>query len=156
MQYQEVVDIQEALWRNNMLEKENVHNASQFLATNPQPLPRTSEMIHNPLSIISYEVPALVNNEVSHKPLVGTKKQLLTSYETNEVMVSFAASNQQSELAFHEMMKCKMEAEKEKAAIEKCCFLMFLIEKKLAVQSAMKSSNSSKILEPFVFFSFFI
>jgi len=28
------------------------------------------------------------------------------------------------------MMKCKMEAEKEKAAIEKRRFLMFLIEKK--------------------------
>jgi len=27
-------------------------------------------------------------------------------------------------------MKCKMEAEKEKAAIEKYCFLMFLFEKK--------------------------
>jgi hypothetical protein len=38
--------------------------------------------------------------------------------------------NQSSELAFQEMMKCKMEAEKEKAAIEKRRFLMFLIEKK--------------------------
>jgi len=38
----------------------------------------------------------------------------LTSYNKNEVMVSFASSNQQSELAFQEM-----EAEKEKAATEK-------------------------------------
>jgi hypothetical protein len=45
-------------------------------------------------------------------------------------MISFATANQSSELAFQEMMKCKMEAEKEKAAIEKRRFLMFLIEKK--------------------------
>jgi hypothetical protein len=45
-------------------------------------------------------------------------------------MVLFAGSNQQSELAFQEMMKCKMEVEKEKAAIEKPHILMFLIEKK--------------------------
>jgi len=51
-------------------------------------------------------------------------------YDTNEVMVLFAGSNQQSELAFQEMMKCKMEVEKEKAAIEKPHILMFLIEKK--------------------------
>jgi hypothetical protein len=46
------------------------------------------------------------------------------------VMISFATANQSSELAFQEMMKCKMEAEKEKAAIEKRRFLMFLVEKK--------------------------
>jgi protein required for attachment to host cells len=45
-------------------------------------------------------------------------------------MVLFAALNQSSELAFQEMMKCNMEAEKEKAAIEKHRFLMFLLEKK--------------------------
>jgi hypothetical protein len=45
-------------------------------------------------------------------------------------MISFATANQSSELAFQEMMKCKMEAEKEKAAIEKRHFLMFLIKKK--------------------------
>jgi len=129
VKYQVVVDIQEALQCDNMLEKENIHNASQFLAPNPQPLPCTSETICNPLSAISHEVPALVNNEVSPKPLVGTKKQHLTLYDTNEVMVLFAASNQQSELSFQEM-KCKTEAEKEKGAIEKFHFLMFLIEKK--------------------------
>jgi hypothetical protein len=96
-------------------------------------LPRTSDTIHNPLSAISNEAPALVNNEVSPKPLVGTKKQRLMLYDTNKVMVSFAASNQQSKFAFQEMMKCKMEAEKEKAAIEKNCFLMFLIKKKASI-----------------------
>jgi hypothetical protein len=60
-------------------------------------------------------------------------------------MISFATANQSSELAFQEMMKCKMEAEKEKAAIEKRRFLMFLIKKKPAEQSAMKSLNSSRI-----------
>jgi hypothetical protein len=40
-----------------------------------------------------------------------------------------------------------METEKEKAAIEKRHFLMFLIEKRLALQTAMKSSNSSKTCE---------
>ncbi len=58
------------------------------------------------------------------------KKQHLTSYDTNEVMVSFAASNQESELAFQELIKSKLEMEKEKATIEKQQFLMFLIEKK--------------------------
>jgi hypothetical protein len=82
------------------------------------------------LSAISNEAPALVNDEVSPKPPIGTKKQRLTSYDTNEVMISFAIANQSSELAFQEMMKCKMEAEKEKAAIEKRHFLMFLIKKK--------------------------
>jgi hypothetical protein len=130
VEYQEVVDIQEALQHDNMLEKENIHNASHFLAPNPQPLPRTSETIHNPLSSISNEAPALVNDEMSPKPLIGTKKQCLTLFDTNEVMVSFAASNQQFELTFQEMMKCKMEAEKEKATIEKCRFLVFLIDKK--------------------------
>jgi hypothetical protein len=78
------------------------------------------------LSAISNTVPALVN-EVSPK-LVGTKKQRLTSYDTNEVMVSFAASNQESELAFQELMKSNIEMEKEKATMEKRRFLMFLIE----------------------------
>jgi hypothetical protein len=34
-------------------------------------------------------------------------------------MVSFAALNQESELAFQELMKSKLETEKEKATIEK-------------------------------------
>jgi hypothetical protein len=100
------------------------------LALNPQPLPRSVAVTRHPLSAISNEAPALVNDEVSPKPPNGTKKQRLTSYDTNEVMISFATANQSSELAFQEMMKCKMEAEKEKAAIEKHHFLMFLIEKK--------------------------
>jgi len=44
VEYQEVVDIQEALRCNNMLEKENIHNASQFLA--PFPAPVTPFIIH--------------------------------------------------------------------------------------------------------------
>jgi hypothetical protein len=41
---------------------------------NPQPLSRTSETIHNPLSTISNEAPALVNDKVSPKPLIETEK----------------------------------------------------------------------------------
>jgi hypothetical protein len=130
VEYQEALDIQEAIKHDNLLDKENIANALQFLAPNPQPLPRSVAITHHPLSTISNEAPELVNNDVFPKPLIGTKKQQLTSYDTNEVMISFATANQSSELAFQEMMKCKMEAEKEKAAIEKHCFLMFLIEKK--------------------------
>jgi hypothetical protein len=85
-------------------------------------------------------------NEVSPK-LVGTKKQSLSSYDTNEVMVSFASSSKESEHAFQELLKSKPEMEKEKAAIEKRRFLMFLIKKRLVVQLAVKSMNSSKIFE---------
>jgi hypothetical protein len=73
MEYQEALDIQEAIRCNNLLDKENVHNASQFLAPNPQPLPCSVAVTHHPLSTISNEAPALVNGEVSPKPLVGTK-----------------------------------------------------------------------------------
>ncbi len=97
--------------------------------------------INNPLSAISNEGSVLVN-EVSPKP-VGTKKQRLSSYDTNEVMVSFAALNQESELAFQELMKSKLEMEKEKATIEKQRFLMFLIEKKAS------GANSSEEFELF-------
>ncbi len=76
-------------------------------------------------------MPELVS-ELSPK-LVGTKKQCLMSYDTNAVMVSFNTSNQQSELAFQEFMRSKLETEKEKAAIEKLLFLMLFIEKKLVV-----------------------
>jgi hypothetical protein len=130
VEYQEALDIQEAIKRDNLLDKENVTNASHFLAPNPQPLPRSVAVTRHPLSAISNEAPALVNDEVSPKPPIETKKQRLTSYDTNEVMISFATANQSPELAFQETMKCKMEAEKEKAAIEKHRFLMFLIEKK--------------------------
>jgi hypothetical protein len=44
-------------------------------------------------------------------------------------MVSFAATNQQSELAFQEFTKSKMKAEKEKTATERHHYLMFLIKK---------------------------
>ena len=119
VEYQEALEIQEAIRCNSLLDKENVHNASQFLAPNPQPLPHSGTLTHNPLSTISNEAPALVNDEMSPKPLIGTKKQCLTLFDTNEVMVSFAASNQQSENAFQDYMWSKMETEKEKAAIEK-------------------------------------
>jgi hypothetical protein len=108
VEYQEALDIQEAIKLDNLLDKENVHNASQFLAPNPQPLLCSAAITCHPLSAISNEAPALFNDEVSIKPPVGTKKQCLTSYDTNEVMVSSAASNQSSELAFQEMMKCKI------------------------------------------------
>ena len=97
------LDIQEAIKRDNLLDKENVANASQFLAPNPQPLPGSVAVTRHPLSAISNE--ALVNDEVSPKPPIGTKKQRLTSYDTNEVMISFATVNKSSELAFQEMMK---------------------------------------------------
>jgi hypothetical protein len=42
-------------------------------------------------------------------------------------------------------MKSKLEKEKEKAAIKKHQYLMFLIEKTVVVQLAVKSLNSSKI-----------
>jgi hypothetical protein len=127
MEYQEAVDIQEAIRCNNLLDKENINNASQFSAPNPQPLLHTSDVTHNPLRAISNKVPALVN-KLTPKP-VDTKNQCLTSYDTNEIMVSFATSNQQSELAFQEYMRSKMETDKEKAAIKRYPFLMFLIEK---------------------------
>ena len=74
VEYQEALDIQEAIRCNSLLDKENVHNASQFLAPNPQPLPHSGTLTHNPLSTISNEAPALVNDTVSPKPPVGTGK----------------------------------------------------------------------------------
>jgi hypothetical protein len=114
---------------NNPDEHEDLLELDQIFK-NPQPLTRTSDAIHNPLSAISNEAPALVNDKVSPNLLLGQKINVLPSYDTNELMVSFTTSNQSSEPAFQEVMKCKMEAEKEKAAIEKYCFLMFLFEKK--------------------------
>jgi hypothetical protein len=71
---QETIDIQEVSRYGNLLEKENINIASQCLAPNPQSLPRSGNGTHNPLSAISREVPALVN-EVSPK-FVGTKKTM--------------------------------------------------------------------------------
>jgi hypothetical protein len=48
-----------------------------------------------------------------------------------------------------------METEKEKAAIENYRFLMFLMKKRLALQSAKKSLNSSKTHEKCLFFPLF-
>jgi hypothetical protein len=39
------------------------------------------------------------------------KRQRLTLYDTNAVMVSFAAMNKESEGAFQDFMKTKMEVE---------------------------------------------
>jgi hypothetical protein len=74
MEYQEALDIQEAIQCNNLPEKEKVNNASQFLAPNPPPLPRASAVTQHPLSTISNEAPALVN-EVSHK-CIGTENNI--------------------------------------------------------------------------------
>jgi hypothetical protein len=128
VEYQEAIDIQEALKRDNLQDKENVNNASQFLAFHPQPLPRSSDVTRNPLSSLSNEVPSLVS-DISPKPAT-TKKQRLTSYDTNDIMVNFASVNKDSELAFQELLKAKIETEKDKAASEKRRYMMFLIEKK--------------------------
>jgi hypothetical protein len=117
IEYQEAVDAQEAYRCDNLLEKENVNNASQFLAPHPQPLPRSADISCNPLSSLSNEVPSLVT-EISPK-VIGTKKQRLMTYDMNDVMVSFAAVNKESEVAFQDFMRTKMEVEKDKVASEK-------------------------------------
>ena len=48
-------------------------------------------------------------------------------------MVNFASMNQDSEIAFQELMKTKMGLQKDKAASKKRRYLMFLIEKKASV-----------------------
>ncbi len=128
IEHQEAVDVQEALKRDNAQDKENVDNASQFLAPHPRPLPRSADVTRNPLSSLSNEVPSLIS-ETSLKPTT-TKKQRLTSYDTNDIMMNFASLNKDSELAFQDLLKTKMEVEKDKAASEKRRYIMFLIEKK--------------------------
>ncbi len=59
-----------------------------------------------------------------------TKKQWLSSYDMNDVMISLASVNKDSEIAFQDLMRTKMEAEKDKVASKNCHCLMFLIEKK--------------------------
>jgi hypothetical protein len=51
------VEYQEAIKHNNLLDKENIHNASQFLVPNPQPLACSGAATCHPLSAISNEVP---------------------------------------------------------------------------------------------------
>ncbi len=80
------------------------------------------------MSSLTNEVPSLVT-DISPKP-TGTKKQRLTSYDTNDAMVSFAAINKESEVAFQDLMRTKMEVERDKVASEKRHYMMFLIEKK--------------------------
>ena len=58
VEYQEVVDIQEALRCDNLLEKENIQNATNFLAPTPQPLPRSVAVTRHPLNALSNEAPA--------------------------------------------------------------------------------------------------
>ncbi len=45
-------------------------------------------------------------------------------------MISFASVNKDSEIALQDLMKTKMEVEKDKVASKKRHYLMFLIEKK--------------------------
>ncbi len=59
-------------------------------------------------------------------------------------MVLFATTNQLSEVAHQDYMRSRLKSEKEKAAIEKQCFLMFLIEKKAS------SAISNKEFELFI------
>jgi hypothetical protein len=156
VEYQEALDIQEAIKLDNLLDKENVHNASQFLAPNPQPLLCSAAITCHPLSAISNEAPALFNDEVSIKPPVGTKKQCLTSYDTNEVMVLFAALNQSSELAFRRWWNARWKQKKRKQPLRSVASLCFSLKRKPAVQSAMKSSNCSRIPEmEFIIIHFF-
>ncbi len=96
IEYQKAVDAQDALKHDNLLEKENVNNISQFLAPHPQPLPCSADISHNPLSSLTNEVPLLVS-EILPKPTM-TKKQHLTSYDTNDVMINFAAVNKESKV----------------------------------------------------------
>jgi hypothetical protein len=146
----EAVDIQEMIRRNNLLEKDNVSNASQFLKPNHPPLPRTSAVTQNPLSAIYNEAPALVN-KVSPK-LIGTKKQCLSSY-TNEVMVSFTLSSKELELAFQELMKSKLKTDKEKIAIEKELMKSKLeMEKEKAAIEIKKKVSSAISSEEFKLF----
>jgi len=70
VEYQEALDIQEAIKHDNLLDKENVANVLQFLAPKTLPLPR------HPLSAISNEAPALANDEASPKPPIGTKNNV--------------------------------------------------------------------------------
>jgi hypothetical protein len=126
VEYQEAFDLQEALKHDNLLEKENINVASQFLAHHPQPLPHSTDTC-NPLSSLSNEIPSLVS-KISPKPTT-MKKQRLTSYDTNNVMINFAAVNKDSGIAFQNLMKTKMEVEKE-VAFDKRRYVMFLIEKK--------------------------
>ncbi len=77
IEYQEAIDIQEALKCNNLQDDENVDNASQFSAPHPQPLPHLANIFPNPLSSLTNEVPSLVS-KISPKPVAMTKKQLVT------------------------------------------------------------------------------
>ena len=69
-------------------------------------------------------------------------------------MVSFATANQQSEAAFQDYMRSKIESEKEKAAIEKRRFLMFLIEKKAS--GAISNEKFELFKNTWTFCIFFI
>jgi hypothetical protein len=86
IEYQEAVDIQEAIRCRKWQDKENVTNASQVLVPKPQPLPSTADFSCNPLSsLLTNRAPSLVS-KLSPK-LTGMRKQILTSYDTNKVMV---------------------------------------------------------------------
>ncbi len=54
------------------------------------------------------------------------KKYRLSSYDTNKVMVSSVAMNQESKVAFQDFMETSMEVEKDQVAKEMHHYLMFL------------------------------
>jgi hypothetical protein len=129
------------------LQKENIENASQILAPRPKPLPRSldSNGSRNPLSSISNDFLSLIS-DITAKPMQSlTKKQCLTLYDLNEVMVSYAATNKESECAFQSYMNTKMEVkkskidlergemelEKEKLVAEKRPYILQILEKKM-------------------------
>jgi hypothetical protein len=117
------------------------------LAPHPKPLPRSldSNGKHNPLSAITNDVTSLIS-ETSAKPVQSlTKKQHLTSFDLNEVMVSYTATNKESERTFQSYMSTKMEAEKskielekEKLVAEKCRYILHVLEKKMRGEISQK------------------
>jgi hypothetical protein len=50
--------------------------------------------------------------------MTETKKQRLTLYDTNNVMISFALVNKDSEVAFQDLIKTKMDVERESSVQE--------------------------------------
>jgi hypothetical protein len=61
--------------------------------------------------------------------LKETKKQCLTLHDTIDGMVYFAAVNKDSEVAYYNLMKTKMEVQNDKVASEKHSYMIFLIVK---------------------------
>jgi len=119
--YQEAADIQEALKQDAALHKENIKNASKFLGSHPRPIPCSlkSNGSHIPLSSLTNNAPSLISETTAKTVQSLTKKQCLTSYDWNEVTVSYIATNKESKHTFQSYMKTQMEVEKEKMELEK-------------------------------------